>query len=74
MQQEGYIEKSNITPAETGNRFAIKKETFLLSEAKSDAVPIGIIIGQAFGLASHGHFRFIRTEAGLTGWVDVTAL
>jgi peptidoglycan LD-endopeptidase LytH len=74
MQHEGYIEKSNITPAETGNRFAIRKEVFLLADAHEASVPIATVTGQAIGLASHGHFRFIRTEGGLTGWVDVTKL
>jgi peptidoglycan LD-endopeptidase LytH len=73
-QKEGYIEVRDITPAENGNRFTIKKETFLLSEASTNAVPVGTAIGKAVGLASYNNFRFIRTENGLTGWVDVTQL
>jgi murein DD-endopeptidase MepM/ murein hydrolase activator NlpD len=73
-QKEGYVEVRELTPAENGNRFTIKKETFLLSEANTNAVPVGTAIGKAVGLASYNNFRFIRTEDGLTGWIDVTQL
>lgn len=71
-QQEGYIEKRMVTPAETGNRFTIKNETLLLSEPNANAVPIGTVSGAATGLANYKNFTFIRVEDGLTGWVDVT--
>jgi murein DD-endopeptidase MepM/ murein hydrolase activator NlpD len=73
-QQEGYIQLRDITPAEGGNRFTIKSETLLLSEANTDSVPVGTVVGNAIGLASHNNFRFIRTESGLTGWIDATHL
>jgi SH3-like domain-containing protein len=73
-QKEGYVEVRELTPAENGNRFTLKKETFLLSEANQNAVPVGTAVGKAVGLASYNNFRFIRTENGLTGWIDVTQL
>jgi len=72
--REGYMEKNNITPAETGNRFDIKKEIFLLSEASADSAPIAVITGQATGLASYGNFRFVRASNGLTGWINIGSL
>ena len=69
-QREGYIEKATVIPAEKGNRFTIKKETPLWVEASADAVPIATISGEAVSLASYKNFRFIRTEDGLTGWID----
>jgi len=73
-QYEGYIEKTNVVPTESGNRFIIKHEMLLLSEAKVDAVPVGTIVGAAVGLAGYRNFKFVRREDGLVGWIDVTAL
>ncbi len=73
-QKEGYIEVRDITPAEGGNRFTIKKEIVLLSEANANSVPVSTVVGNAIGLASYSNFRFVRTEKGLTGWIDVTQL
>jgi hypothetical protein len=68
------LEVRDITPAESGNRFTITKEVLLLSEANADAVPVGTVVGNATALASYNTYRFIRTENGLTGWVDLTQL
>jgi murein DD-endopeptidase MepM/ murein hydrolase activator NlpD len=70
--KEGYVELRDIIPAENGNHFVVKNEASLLSEAHIGAVPIGVVTGHAVGLASHNNFRFIRTDDGLTGWVDFT--
>lgn len=73
-EHEGYIERSNVIPAEKGNQFLIKKQTLLLSEAKMDAVPVSILTGPVEGLASYKNFRFVKTQQGMTGWIDLSVL
>lgn len=73
-EQEGYIERSHVIPAEKGNRFVIKKQILLLSEANRDAVPVSILRGPVEGLASFKNFRFVKTHQGLTGWIDLSVL
>lgn len=73
-EREGFMERNKIVPAEKGSRFLIKNEAPLLSEPKRDAVPIGTLSGSAEGLASYKNFRFVKTQDGLTGWIDLSVL
>ncbi|MBA4053364.1 MAG: hypothetical protein C0490_01500 [Marivirga sp.] len=73
-EREGFIQRNKIGPAEKGNRFLIKTNALLLSEPKRDAIPVGTLSGSAEGLASYKNFRFVKTQEGLTGWVDLSVL
>ncbi|NOT74366.1 MAG: M23 family metallopeptidase [Cyclobacteriaceae bacterium] len=72
--REGFIEKSKVITAEKGNKFVIRNPASLLTEADSQAVPIGTVTGTAEGLASYKQFRYIKTSDGLNGWIDITLL
>jgi peptidoglycan LD-endopeptidase LytH len=72
--REGFVEKKQLVPAENGKLLILKEQTQFMTEASSDAIPMGIIEGSVENLASFENFRFIRTKEGLTGWVSLPTL
>jgi len=68
--REGFIEKKNVQPAETGKQLDISKDTWLLTSANLNATPIKFLPAQRVQrLAVYRDFEFVRTKDGLTGWV-----
>lgn len=70
-RRQGFILKSTLAPAEKGKMFRLKSQATLLSESDAASVPLAYLDRSTAveRLAHYKNFEYVRTRAGVTGWL-----
>jgi murein DD-endopeptidase MepM/ murein hydrolase activator NlpD len=70
-QKQGFIQKNQVKPVESGKRHRLKESQFLLSDTHADSPPMKELPAQSAVniLAYFSDFAYVKTNDGLTGWL-----
>lgn len=70
--RNGFVAKTKILPIRSGTHVQIKESATVLSEASDDAIALQHVkSGTVEVLATFEKFKFVRTQQGIIGWLNI---
>ena len=70
--RKGFVAKTKILPITRGTNLQIKDSATVLSKAGDDAIPLQHLeSGTVELLATFEKFKFVRTQKGIIGWLNI---